>query len=172
MLDRDLPLRPALVIFAFIHEAINELNFDINNRLARSTDENAEIFGMLDAATYTLAMESKKAFSEELAAITGVRSATIVFARVESAYAVLNDSLRQMLTGFLRLTEPGVAAIDIFPEYAEKLDRSISLREKLWEILCLVRTAESEPTDATITKLQGDLETFLDTPISFLFYKD
>jgi hypothetical protein len=116
MLDRDEPLRPALVVFAFLHEAIDELTFDINNRLLRSPDENAEMFVLLDAASYSLSMESKKAFSQELAGISGIRSAITVFARVEAAHGVLNDNLQMLLTGFLRLTESGAPDVDVFPE--------------------------------------------------------
>jgi len=172
MLDRDEPLRPALVIFAFLHEAIDELNFDINNRLLRSPDENAEMFVMLDAASYSLSMESKKAFSQELAGVSGIRSAITVFARVEAAHGVLNDNLRMLLTGFLRLTESGQPESDVFPEFIEKLDRSLQLRAKLWEILCAVRLAESQLTDETIGKLQTELDSFRQTPLSYLFYKD
>jgi len=172
MLDRDEPLRPALVIFAFLHESIEELNFDINNRLLRSPDENAEMFVMLDAASYSLSMESKKAFSQELAGISAIRSAITVFARVEAAHGVLNDNLRMLLTGFLRLTETGAPEGDVFPEFTEKLERSLQLRLKLWEILCTVRLAESDPTDEAIAKLQTELDSFLQTPLSYLFYKD
>ena len=172
MLDRDEPLRPALVVFAFLHEAIDELTFDINNRLLRSPDENAEMFVLLDAASYSLSMESKKAFSQELAGISGIRSAITVFARVEAAHGVLNDNLQMLLTGFLRLTDSGAPDSEVFPEFVEKLDRSLELRVKLWEILCAVRLAETELTDDAIGKLQTELDSFLQTPLSYLFYKD
>jgi hypothetical protein len=81
---------------------------------------------MLDAASYSLSMESKKAFSQELAGISGIRSAITVFARVEAAHGVLNDNLRMLLTGFLRLTETGAPEGDVFPEFTEKLERHCS----------------------------------------------
>lgn len=172
MLERDAPLRPSLAIFAFVHEAIYELNADINDRLSRSRDETSEIFGMLDAASYSLAMEAKKAFSQELAAISGIRSATAVFARVESAHGVLNDNIRQLLSGFLRLSEPDISASDIFPEFNQKLADSLELRTNLGAILELVRITEANPADEHISKLKSDLDEFLKTPISYLFYKD
>ena len=127
---------------------------------------------MLDAASYTLAMESKKAFSQELAAISGIRSATAVFARVESAHGVLNDNIRQLLSGFLRLSAPEISAADIFPEFNEKLDDSLELRINLGAILELVRITEANPAEEHISKLKNDLEEFLKAPISYLFYKD
>ena len=172
MLKRDAPLRPALAIFAFVHEAISELVSDINDRLSRSRDETSEVFGMLDAASYTLAMESKKAFSQELAAISGTRSATAVFARVESAHGVLNDTIRQLLSGFLRLSEPETVAEDIFPDFNQKLHESLELRKDIGAILELVRTAESNPAEDHVLKLKLGLEDFLKTTLSYLFYKD
>ena len=172
MLEHDAPLRPAMAIFAFVHEAISELIADINDRLSRSRDETSEIFGMLDAASYTLSMESKKAFSHELATISEIRSATAVFARVESAHGVLNDTIQQLLSGFLRLSEPDIASADIFPEFNQKLDDSIELRKHLGAVLELVRITETNPADEHLSKLKNDLDEFLKAPISFLFYKD
>jgi len=77
-----------------------------------------------------------------------------------------------LLTGFLRLTDSGAPASEVFPEFVEKLDRSLQLRVKLWEILCAVRLAENELTDEAIGKLQTELDSFLQTPLSYLFYKD
>lgn len=172
MLRDDVPLRSSLAIFAFVYEAVEELIFDINNRLSRHADETAEIFGLLDAASYTLSIESKKAFSHELSAILGIRSATAVYARVESAYGVLNDNLRQLLAGFARLAEPGIAAIDIFPDFHTKLEKSLELRARLFEILTAVRQAEAEPKNKTLAELRNSLRAFLTEPVSFLFYKD
>lgn len=172
MLDRDAPLRSTLAVFAFLHEAVNELIADINNRLSRSRDESTEIFAMLDAASYTLAMESKKAFSRELAAVLTINSATSVFGRVEAAHGVLNDNVRQLLSGFLRLRDSEIKVHDVFPEFNRKLDDSLSLRTNLAEILELVRATEVDPADKFMSKLKFDLDEFLSAPVSYLFYKD
>ena len=37
---------------------------------------------------------------------------------------------------------------------------------------CAVRLAENELTDEAIGKLQTELDSFLQTPLSYLFYKD
>jgi len=172
MLRDDVPLRSSLAIFAFVYEAVDELIFDINSRLSRHADETAEIFGLLDAASYTLSIESRKAFSHELAAIIGVRSATAVYARVESAFGVLNDNIRQLLAGFAKLSEPGIAAIDIFPDFHSKLEKSLELRKRLSEILTAVRQAEADAKNETLAVLRNSLRAFLSEPVSFLFYKD
>jgi len=172
MLRNDEPMKQTLAIFAFIYEAANELISDINVRLDRFDDETSELFGMLDAASYTISIEIKKAFSYELSSVIGLRSASSIFARIESAYGVLNDNIQQLSAGFARLAEPGINAIDIFPVFHQKLDQSLELRSRLWEILCIVRQLESDSSAEGLVGLRVELKKFLTEPVSFLFYKD
>jgi hypothetical protein len=172
MLSGDEPLKPALAIFAFINESIDELIFDINERLSVRSDEDGEFFGMLDAASYTLHIESRKVFAQELSSVIATRSATNVFARVESAFGLLNDNILQLLAGFVRLSESGRTAADVFPEFNEKLEQSYILRERLWAVLAAVRASESDPSEGNLTQLRGLLSEFLQSHISYLFYKD
>ncbi len=172
MLRNDVPLKPSLAIFAFVYETANELVADINDHLSRLDNERSELFGMLDAASYTTSIELKKAFSHELSAVIGIRAATSVFARVESAYGVMNDSIRHLLAGFARLAEPGMSATDIFPDFHIKLEQSIELRSRLWEMLEQVRQMERSVTPEGFDRLKAELKRFLGDPVSYLFYKD
>jgi hypothetical protein len=172
MLTRDAPVKPTLAIFAFIYETVDELVFEINERLSRRTDETSEMFAMLDASTYTLTIESKKAYSHELAAVIDIRSATAVFSRIESAFGLLNDSIRQLLAGFLRVAEPDVTPTDLFPEFSQKLEQSLVLRADLWSILSASRKAESNASDEAMDALRDELALCLQRSVSYLFYKD
>jgi hypothetical protein len=172
MLAADEPLKPALAIFAFVHESIEELIFDINERLSTRSDEDGEFFGMLDAASYTLRIESRKVFAQELSSVIGTRSATTVFARVESAFGLLNDNILQLLAGFVRLSESASNSDQMFPEFRQKLDQSTVLRARLWAVLAAVRTSESDPSEVNLTSLRSLLAEFLQFHVSFLFYKD
>ena len=172
MLNNDAPLKPALAIFAFLYEAVNELVAEIGDRLAMRSDETSDVFAMLDATAYTLAIESKKVYSHELSAVIGTRSASLVFARVEAAFGLFNDNIRQLLAGFAKLAAPESNATDLFPEFAEKLEQSIDLRAALWSILHAVRAAESEATDSQMSELHPRLEEFLGIQLNYLFYKD
>ncbi|MGH9946295.1 MAG: hypothetical protein ACRD6X_03755 [Pyrinomonadaceae bacterium] len=172
MIDRDAAMRPALAIFAFIYETVNNLVADINTRLAARSDENSEIFGLMDAASYTLSIETKRVFSHELSAIRGVQTSTTVLARIEAAYGVLNDNLRQVLTGFAQHANPQMAAAEVFPEFRIKLERSIDLRSRLSAILESLRKIEPAPDQKGMQTLNGDLAAFLNEPVSCLFYKD
>lgn len=172
MLHRDEPLKPCLLIFCSIYEQIRSLTEYINNILSRSKDEQAEFYGLLDGASYMASLELKKAYNQELAGIVGLRSAPSVYARVESAYALLNDSFQEILTSFARLLEPGIGTSDLFPEFQHKLAESLLLRSHLSQALAAVQSAEQDPAKERIENLRNLLKIFLSEPVEFLFYKD
>lgn len=172
MLNADLPIRPSIAIFAYLVEATNELVNDVNRRLSVHPDESSEMFGMLDAASYMLSIETKKIVTQELVPVLEVRSAITAYAHVESAYSVLNDNIRQLLAGFAQMHDPKVETDDLFPDFQHKLDQSIELRARLWMILQKVRSAEGATELSSMDELRVELRAFLDASANFLFYKD
>ena len=88
MLRNDEPLKPALLILANVYEQTRDLVTFMNNRLAKYADETAELFGLLDGASYTISMELKKVYEEELKGVIDIRPAPSVYARTEAAYSL------------------------------------------------------------------------------------
>lgn len=172
MLRDDEPLKPSLLIFSSIYEQIRSLTDHISKTLTRSVSEEDEMFGLMDGASYMATLELKKAYNQELTGIVGLRSAPAVYARVESAYALLNDSFQEILTSFARLLEPNISTADLFPEFQHKLTESLLLRSHLSQALNAVQAAEKNPTKEQMTGLKTLLKNFLSEPIEFLFYKD
>ncbi len=172
MLKNDDPLKPTVLVFAKVHELSRDLISFISNRLTRFQDESAELFASLDSASYTASLELKKVYQQELTGIVGIRPAPSIHARVETAYASLNDSFEQILAGFARLVDPKVVVTDLFPGIHLKLERSIRLRRHLWKVLQFVKAAEADPKDAAVEAVRKSLTTFKEEPIDFLFYKD
>jgi hypothetical protein len=172
MLENDEPLKPALLIFSRVHEQTREMIDHINNRLARFPNEDAELFGSLDGASYTASLELKKVYNQELTGIVAVRPSVSIYSRIETAYSLLNDSFQHILTGFARLMDPKAQIADLFPNSTVKLDRSLKLREELWRVLQHVHEAEKKPNEASRNALQKKLGEFLIGPVNFLFSKD
>ncbi len=172
MLRADEPLKPTLLLFCGIYEQIRGMTEYLNNLLSRNSNEESEIFGLLDGASYMAALELKKAYNQELTGILALRPAPAVYARVESAYALLNDSFQQILTSFAKLSEPKISTADIFPDFHHKLAESLLLRSHLSQAMTAVKAAEQDPEKEQIEKLRKLLTSFLDEPIKFLFYKD
>ncbi len=172
MLAADEPLKPALLIFARVNEQIFELTSYINNRLERFPNEEAELFGSLDAASYTASIELKKVYSQELAGVANMRPTPSIYARMETAHSLLKEGFEQILAGFARLIDPEVDVFELFPDFHIKLEQSITLRRELWDVTKVVQAAEAKPTKSEIEKMQAELRRFLAGTVKFLFYKD
>lgn len=172
MLRDDEPLKLTVLIFAKVHEISQELIRFINNRLTRFQDESAELFASLDGASYTASLELKKVYQQELTGLVGIRPAPSIHAKVETAYASLNDSFEQILAGFARLVDPQVVVTDLFPGIHLKLERSLSLRRSLWKALQAVKAAEADPQKGPVDNVRKELAAFTHEPANYLFFKD
>ncbi|MBV9240409.1 MAG: hypothetical protein JO314_00240 [Acidobacteria bacterium] len=172
MLGRDEPLKPSILIFSRVNELIYELTNFINNRLERLGDAEAEMFASLDAASYTASMELKKVYAQELAGVSQLRPAPSIYARTETAYALLHDGFQLILGGFAKIVDPSADLLSVFPEFKIKRDRSIVLRRELDDLVNKVQAAETEPEDRKVEALNSAIREFMLEPVTFLFYKD
>ena len=172
MLKQDEPLKPSLLIFAGIHEQIQEMMSYVNNRLLRLSDEDDALFGSLDGAGYTASIELRKVYQHELAGLAEVRQTPLVYAKIETAYSLLNDSFQQTLLTFAQLIEPGIEPTKLFPNFQSKFKQSIILRQNLWNAFQIVKQAEHQPEKPQLENLHRELNDFLNTTLHLLFYKD
>ncbi len=172
MLREDRPLKPALLIFARIHEQMKEMMDYINNRLSRYPNEEDALFGSLDSAAYTASIELRKVYDQELRELISVRPVPLVVAKIENSYCLLNDSLQLTLVNFAELIDPKIQGVDIFPNFGEKEEQSIQLRQELWEVLQEVQIAEREAETYSMDSLRIRLRKFSETSLGFIFYKD
>lgn len=172
MMRDDEPIKPALLILSAVHDQARSMIDQINLRLEKNPNEEAALFNSLDSASYGASLELKKVFQQELRGITGVLPPTSVFARTETAYSLLLDSLQQILLDLAQTVDPNVTLFDFFPRFQIKLDQSLILREHLWQILKAVKAAEESPVKEKIAELKQELADFVTITIRFLHYKD
>jgi hypothetical protein len=172
MLQTDEPLKPSLLIFSRIYEQIQELTGYINNRLLRFQNEEDELFGQLDGAAYTASLELRKVYNYELAGLAEMRSTPLIYAKIETAFALLNDSFQMTLINFAQMIEPQIEIYKIFPKLKNKLEQSLSLRQNLWSLLKAVKEAEQNPDKYPMKSLHAQMNEFLEKTVNFLFYKD
>ena len=172
MLERDEPLKPVILIFSRIYEQTQEMITFINNRLLHLPDEESELFGTLDGAAYTASIELKKVYTQELTGLIGIRPTPAVYAKIETAYSLLNDSFQQTLIGFARLIEPSIAAHEIFPNFEDKRANSLVLRRDLWLTLKAVQQTEQNSDRYPLADLNRQLAAFSKKSLHYLFYKD
>ena len=172
MLEKDEPLKPTLLIFSRVHEQVQEMIAFINNRLLRFTNEENPLFAALDGAAYTASLELKKVYNQELVGLVGIRPTPSVYAKIETAYALLNHSFQQTLVGFAQLVEPNIESHQIFPAFQMKFEQSKILRGDLWHISKFVKSVEHKPEKQATSELNEQLTNFLNNSLHFLFYKD
>ncbi len=172
MLKNDEPLKSSLLLFSRIYEQVQSLMSFVNNRLLRFSNESDELFGLLDGAAYTASIELRKVFHYELAGLAEIRQTPLIYARVETAYALLNDSFQQTLLTFAQYLEPNIEPTKMFPTFQSKLQQSQILRRNLWQAFRVVRAAEKNPEQVNIDALHKQLNDFNATTLHFLFYKD
>lgn len=172
MLKTDEPLKPTLLIFSRVNEQIHEMIGYVNNRLLRFPNEEADLFGSLDGAAYAASIELKKVYNQELAGVVGIRPAPMIYAKIETAYALLNDSFEQTLIVFAQMIQPDINPERIFPNFHNKLKNSLVLRQDLYRILASAQNAEQNPDKFQLESLHNQLKVFLNGSMQFLFYKD
>ena len=172
MLRNDEPLKPSLLIFSRIYEQIQDMMTYINNRLLRFPNEEDELFCALDGAAYTASIELRKVYNYELAGVAEIRPTPSVYAKLETAYALLNDSFQQTVISFAILLDPNVEPMKLFPNFQSKLDNSLLLRQSLWQVLQGVKNAERNPETYPMNSLHQQLNDFLASTLQYLFYKD
>lgn len=172
IIREDKPLKPAILIYAKVHEQIRELTSYINNRLLRCPDKESEFFGTLDGAAYVASIELRKVYQSELLGLSDIRPVPLVRAKIEASFGLLNDSFQQTLVSFAQLVAPKIKAEEVFPEYQIKREQSILLRQDLWEIMNEVKEAEQNPETYPLNELKKRLSDFTDSTMRYLIYKD
>ena len=172
MLENDKPLKPSLLIFSRIREQIREMMDYVNNRLLRFADESDALFGALDGASYAASIELRKVYNYELAGLSEIRQTPLIYAKIETAFALLNDSFQLTLINFAQVIEPNVEPFDVFPNIKKKFEQSSILRTGLWQILQEVKKAEEHPDKYPLPQLHKNLTDFSAGTLHFLFYKD
>ena len=172
LLERDEPMKAAVVIFAKASQQTKDLIEQLDQFVKREGDDGGELSVVLDSASYMASLELKKVMQHELSGVLSLRPATSIYARSETAYALLTESLQQILAQFARHIDPSVDIFDLFPNFRNKLNQSLLLRKELHAISVAARHAEKQPEHQNIDKLIASLTRFMETSVRFLFYKD
>lgn len=172
MHDNDEPLKPTLLLFARVNEQTQEMMGYINNRLRRFANEEDAFFVLLDCSVYAASIEVRKVYNFELAGLAEIRQTPLVYAKVETAHGLLNDCFQQIIVNFAQFIEPQIDPSQLFPNFQDKLEKSLALRRDLWFIQQSVQEAEKNMKDYPLENLYKKLNDFQRGTMRSLFYKD
>lgn len=171
-LKRDHPLLQTLPVFALIHEDAHRLLKFMETRALRAEDLESEIFDTLDGTSYAVGMELRKVFAHELVALSALRQAPLIYAKVENAHGLLRDSFQQSIVGLAQTFDPTLDGAQLFDAFNAKLEQSLALRRDLWTLLGLVRRMEQERDRRPFAPLLARLQSFRQSTMRYLMYKD
>lgn len=176
LVDRELrldhPLLQTLPVFALIHEDANRLLKFMETRALRAENLESEIFDTLDGTSYAVGMELRKVFAHELVALSALRQAPLIYAKVENAHGLLRDSFQQSIVGLAQTFDPTLDGAQLFNAFNAKLEQSLALRRDLWTLLGLVRRMEQERDRRPFAPLLARLQSFRGGTMRYLMYKD
>lgn len=169
LLRRDQSLKQALPVFTLVHEEARALTEFIK---ARTMTEGLDrhLLEALDSTSYAISMELRKVFAHELAGLSALRQAHLIYAKVENAHGLLRDSFQQSVAGLAQVFDPGLDGAQLFDAFRTRLGQSLALRRDLWALLQLVRRCEREPE--TVERLLDTLARFRDGSLRYLMFKD
>lgn len=171
-LVRDQPLKQTLPVFALVQDEARTLLELIQTRTLRIEDLDEGVFNALDGTSYAIGMELRKTFEHELAGVSGLRQAPLVYARIENAHGLLRDCFQQSTVALAQLFDSTIEGTHYFTNFQTKLDQSLRLRRDLWHLLESVRRAEKDGKRRQGTSLVERLVTFRQGSLRFLMYKD
>jgi hypothetical protein len=171
-LQTDKPLKPTLLLFVLIQHETRELLNYIENRVLRHLAPEHQYFDLLDSTIYIISLEIRKVYTRELTGVSAIRTAPLLFARIETAYGLLLDCLQQSVVVLAQAAVPNLENFQIFPNFKTKLEQSLFLRRELWRLLQTVQKAEREAASFDLKTLQEKAETFKREAMKFLMYKD
>lgn len=172
MIERDEPLKPALLLFARINEQTQRMTSYINNRLRRFSSDEDPFFIMLDSTVYAASIEVRKVYNFELIGLSEIRQTPSIRAKIETAHGLLNDCFQQIIVDFAQLLDPQIDPSRLYPNFKTKLEQSLILRRDLWNIHQAVQKAERGDKDYPLEVIYKKLIAFQKGSMRSLFFKD
>jgi len=170
-LDED-GLRNTILVFSLITAETRLLLAYIEKRVLRNVDHDLPINQLYDSFVYCLPLELKKVINTELIDISVSRQAEGVRTRVENSHGILKDCFQQSIVQLAQLFAPTLEGGDVFPDFMDKLDQSVRLRDGLARLIKVVRAFEEKKDETTALRMKEEISAFYDHNIKFLMYRD
>jgi hypothetical protein len=172
MIEREEPLRVGIVPLSEVRIQLKELFGYIENRLQSIQNRESSLSIQLDGAAYTLSIETRKVFSQELNGVLSIEDAAEMHSRMESATSILVQGLEHILTGLARINNPEADHFQLFPRAKLRLAASTLLQQELSFIADrLVGLRDSAPEDE-VAKFASEIRSFLEGSGRDLYFKD
>ncbi|HKG15161.1 MAG TPA: hypothetical protein VKB12_17690 [Pyrinomonadaceae bacterium] len=127
---------------------------------------------VLDGIRFVVAHEMGKVFSYEFRGLTSEGPSSYTRAELTRAWGLLHNCMQQTAITFARTLDPEVTGQQLFEDYRDKTENSVTLYRELQLLLQKVRTAQKSNGILLKHSLVRHLEHFREETMHFLMYKD
>lgn len=127
---------------------------------------------VLDGIRFVVAHEMGKIFSYEFQGLTADGPSSYTRAELTRAWGLLHNCMQQTAITLARSLDPEVTGQQLFEDYRDKTENSITLYRELQLLLQKVRTAQKASGILLKHSLVRHLEHFREETMHFLMYKD
>lgn len=127
---------------------------------------------VLDGIRFVVAHEMGKVFSYEFQGLTADGPSSYTRAELTRAWGLLHNCMQQTAITLARTLDPEVTGQQLFDDYRDKTENSVTLYRELQLLLQKVRTAQKASGILLKHSLVRHLEHFREETMHFLMYKD
>ncbi len=165
-------VRKLLVLFGYCYLSYQSF-IDLLNRSREYLDRyQPEIVEAIFSATFALKTETRKVFDEHLGSIRPDATVEETYAEMEDALGLTQNAFRQCFVGLIHLLNPRFDERRLFDDMRQRHEQSVTLMNDLTELRQLSKDAGEGDDQTTWVAVLQALETFMETSMLHLFFKD
>ncbi|HVF66942.1 MAG TPA: hypothetical protein VM914_04740 [Pyrinomonadaceae bacterium] len=159
-------------VFGGVRVQATALLAHLTETVVQGDDLGEEFREVLDGIRFVVAHEMGKVFSYEFRGLTSEGPSSYTRAELTRAWGLLHNCMQQTAITLARTLDPEVTGQQLFDDYRDKTENSITLYRELQLLLQKVRTAQKANGILLKHSLVRHLEHFREETMHFLMYKD
>lgn len=153
-------------------ETIALLDFTENEALQiEGLAEN--LFEVLDGMSFALRHEVKRVFEDDSTQLTSDdEPPEVTNAKLTHGHRVLTNCLQQSIITLAQVFDPRLDGRQLFNNSKARLKQSLILCKDLWGLTNIVKRAERDATDQSLSRVIHRIDAFRTSSMNYLMYKD
>lgn len=159
-------------LFGGVRVQATALLAHLTETVVRGDGLDEEFREVIDGIRFVVAHEMGKVFSYEFQGLTSEGTSSYTRAELTRAWGLLHNCMQQTAITLARTLDPEVTGQQLFEDYRDKTENSITLYRELQLLLQKVRTAQKANGILLKHSLVRHLEHFREETMHFLMYKD
>jgi hypothetical protein len=159
-------------LFGGVRAQATSLLAHLTETVVQGDDLDESFREVIDGIRFVVAHEMGKVFSYEFQGLTAEGPSSYTRAELTRAWGLLHNCMQQTAITLARTLDPEAVGQQLFEDYRDKTDNSVTLYRELQLLLQKVRTAQKANGILLKHSLVRHLEHFREETMHFLMYKD